>query len=271
MSEGECVLGKSLAVITGASSGFGVVFARKLAPAYDLLLIARRKQRLEALASELTAQYGCAANVLTADLADETDLAAVAERIAAESSLALLVNNAGFGSRGLFWESDLEVQERMHRLHVMATVRLCHSALRIMVANNEGGIINVSSVSAFVQRSGSVSYGATKAWMAKFTEGLYLELKGIGSAVKVQALCPGFTCTDFHETLGLERQSVAPPSLWLRPEFVVEESLKALPRGKLLVVPGWKYKAIVTLVSKLPTPLRLAFEAAGSTKNSRWK
>jgi len=264
-------LGKPLAVITGASSGFGVVFARKLAANHDLLLIARRKQKLEALAAELTAQYGCAADVLSADLADEKDLAAVAERIAAEQNLALLVNNAGFGSRGLFWESDLEVQERMHRLHVMATVRLCHAALRIMVANNAGGIINVASVSAFVQRSGSVSYGATKGWMTKFTEGLYLELKGIGSAVKVQALCPGFTYTDFHETLGLERQSVAPPSLWLRPEFVVDESLKALPHAKLIVVPGWKYQVLVAVISKLPMPLRLAFEAAGSTKNSRWK
>ena len=264
-------MGKPLAVITGASSGFGVVFARKLAANHDLLLIARRKQKLEALAAELTAQYGCAADVLSADLADEKDLAAVAERIAAEQNLALLVNNAGFGSRGLFWESDLEVQERMHRLHVMATVRLCHAALRIMVANNAGGIINVASVSAFVQRSGSVSYGATKGWMTKFTEGLYLELKGIGSAVKVQALCPGFTYTDFHETLGLERQSVAPPSLWLRPEFVVDESLKALPHAKLIVVPGWKYQVLVAVISKLPMPLRLAFEAAGSTKNSRWK
>jgi short-subunit dehydrogenase len=89
--------------------------------------------------------------------------------------------------------------------------------------------------------------------------------------VKVQALCPGFTYTEFHATLGVDRANVAPSSLWLEPEFVVEESLKALRKGKLVVVPGWKYKALVALVSKLPTSLRLAFEAAGSTKNSRWK
>ncbi|HZL51444.1 MAG TPA: SDR family oxidoreductase [Terracidiphilus sp.] len=264
-------MGKTLAVITGASSGLGVVFARKLAAEHDLLLIARRKERLEALAAELTAQYGCKVDVLPADLTDEKDLAAVADRIAAEQNLGLLVNNAGFGSRGLFWESDIEVQEQMHRLHVMATVRLSHAALRNMVRQNSGGIINVASVASFVQRAGSVSYGATKRWMAAFTEGLYLELKGIGSSVKVQALCPGFTFTEFHATLGLKRPSVAPSSLWLQPDFVVGESLKALKRGKLLVVPGWKYKAIVALVSKLPTPLRLAFEAAGSTKKSRWQ
>jgi short-subunit dehydrogenase len=148
---------------------------------------------------------------------------------------------------------------------------LTHAALRNLVAKNAGGIINVASVAAFLQRAGSVSYGATKRWMTTFTEGLYLELKGIGSAVKVQALCPGFTRTEFHETLGLERLSVAPPSLWLQPEFVVDESLNALRIGKLVVIPGWKYKAIVALVSKLPTPLRLAFEAAGSTKKSRWR
>lgn len=264
-------MGNPLAVITGASSGFGVVFARKLAADHDLLLVARRKERLEALAAELTAKYGCVVDVLPADLTNERDLTVVADRIAAEQNLALLVNNAGFGTRGLFWESDLEVQEQMHRLHVMATVRLTHAALRNMVKKNSGGIINVASVAAFVERPGSVSYGATKSWMAKFTEGLYLELKGIQSAVKVQALCPGFTYTEFHQTLGLERPSVAPASLWLEPDFVVDESLKALGQGKLMVVPGWKYKLIVAVVSKLPTPLRLAFEAAGSTKKSRWK
>ncbi len=262
---------KTLAVITGASSGLGVVFARKLAAEHDLLLVARRKDRLDALAAELAAQYGCEVEVLPADLTDERELAVVADRIAAEPRLTLLVNNAGFGARGLFWESEIEVQERMHRLHVMATVRLSHAALGNMVKRNAGGIINVASVAAFLQRAGSVSYGATKRWMTAFTEGLYLELKEIDSAVRVQALCPGFTYTEFHETLGVEREGVAPRSLWLEPEFVVDESLKALRKEKLVVVPGWKYKAIVALVSKLPTPLRLAFEAAGSTKNSRWK
>lgn len=262
---------ETLAVITGASSGLGVVFARKLAAEHDLLLVARRKDRLDALAAELADEYGCEVEVLPADLADERELAVVADRIAVEPRLALLVNNAGFGARGLFWESDLEVQEQMHRLHVMATVRLSHAALRNLVAKNAGGVINVASVAAFLQRAGSVSYGATKRWMTAFTEGLYLELEGIGSAVKVQALCPGFTFTEFHATLGVDRANVAPFSLWLQPEFVVDESLRALHKGKLVVVPGWKYKALVALVSKLPTKLRLAFEAAGSTKNSRWK
>lgn len=262
---------KTLAVITGASSGLGAVFARKLAVEHDLLLVARRKDRLESLAAELTAQHGGNVDVLAADLTEEVQLAEVADRIAAEPRLALLVNNAGFGARGLFWESGFNVQEQMHRLHVMVTVRLTHAALGNMAGRNTGGIINVASVAAFLQRAGSVSYGATKHWMVAFTEGLYLELKGVASDVRVQALCPGFTYTEFHETLGVERASVAPESLWLKPEFVVDESLKALRKGKLLVVPGWKYRTLVALISKLPAPMRLAFEAAGSTTTSHWK
>jgi short-subunit dehydrogenase len=259
-------LGKSVAVITGASSGLGAVFARKLAAQHDLLLIARRQEKLDALAAELTAQYGCAVSVLAADLTEEKDLAAVAERIAGVENLALLVNDAGFGARGLFWESSLDVQEQMHRLHVMATVRLSHAALRTMVAKNSGGIVNVASVAAFARRPRSVSYGATKTWMTAFTEGLYLELRSIRSAVKVQALCPGFTYTEFHDTAHIDRKSMAPPSLWLQAEFVVDESLRALTRGKLFVVPGWRYKAIIALVSVLPNSVRLAVEAAGARK-----
>jgi short-subunit dehydrogenase len=253
-------------VITGASSGIGSVFARELAAEHNLLLIARRKDKLDSLAEELTSKYGSVVSVLQADLADEKDLKIVADRIAAEPNLALLINNAGFGSRGLFWESDLAGQEQMHRLHVMATVRLTHAALRIMVEKNSGGIINVASVAAFVRRAGSVSYGSTKSWMAIFTEGIYLELKSIQSKVKVQALCPGFTYSEFHDTLKVERKSMAGPSFWLQAEDVVKESLKALPRGKLFVIPGWRYKAIVGLLSVMPAPVRLALEMSGSKK-----
>ena len=263
-------MARPLAVITGASSGIGSVFAQKLVPDHDLLLIARRKDRLELLAADLNAKYGSNVSVLAADLADEKGLALAADRIASEVNLALLVNNAGFGSRGLFWE-DLAVQKQMHRLHVMATVRLTHAALQVMVRKNSGGIINVASVAAFVRRAGSVSYGSTKSWMAIFTEGLYLELNSIHSAVKVQALCPGFTYSEFHDTLNVDRKSMAGPQFWLQAEDVVEESLKALPKGKLYVVPGWRYKAIVGLLSVLPAPARLALEARESKKRASRK
>lgn len=259
-------MARSVAVITGASSGIGEVFARKLAAEHDLLLMARRKVRLDALAAKLRASAGTAVEVLAVDLADREGLRSAEERISGVQNLGLLVNNAGFGSKGLFWEADLAEQEEMHRLHVMATVRLCHAALRKMVAQNAGGIVNVASVAAFVRRAGSASYAATKSWMTAFTEGLYLELKSAGPAVRVQALCPGFTYSEFHDRIHLDRNKAAPAQFWLQPEFVVEESLKGLRAGKLFVVPGWRYKAVVAVATKAPTRIRLAMEAARTKK-----
>jgi short-subunit dehydrogenase len=253
-------MARPVAVVTGASSGIGEVFARKLAAAHDLLLIARRRDRLERLASELMAQPGARVEVLQADLASEKGLALAAERIGSEANLDLLVNNAGFGLSGSFWQADRERLEEMHRLHVMAVTRLCHAALKKMVERNAGGIINVASVAGFVHAPGSASYGATKAWMTHFTEGLYLDLKAAKSAVKVQALCPGFTYSEFHDVLGRDRTKLAPQSWWLDPNFVVEESLRGLRRGKLLVVPDWKYRTLVRFVTRLPVGLRVWVE-----------
>lgn len=260
-------MARPLAVITGASSGIGMVFARKLSRDYDLLLIARRRDRLESLAGELAAEFGAAVAILPADLTGEQDLARVEERIAAEPNLALLVNNAGFGTRGLFWEIDLEEQARMHRLHTEAILRLSHAALRKMVPRNSGAMINVASVAAFVQRAGSTEYGATKRWVTAFTEGIYLELKSIGSAVKVQALCPGYTYSEFHDVLHLDRTKIASRSLWLTADRVVEDSLAGLARGKLFVVPGWQYKAVVALATMLPNWLRVAVGGKASKPN----
>ncbi|MGB7137143.1 MAG: SDR family NAD(P)-dependent oxidoreductase [Acidobacteriaceae bacterium] len=258
-------MARTVAVVTGASSGIGAVFARKLAAEHDLLLIARRQDKLEALAAELRAG-GAQVEVQATDLASEPGLRAAAERIAAISRMGLLVNNAGFGSKGLFWEADLGEQEEMHRLHVLATLRLSHVALRKMVAENAGAIINVASVAAFVRRAGSASYGATKSWMTAFTEGLSLELQSAGSAVQVQALCPGFTYSEFHDRLRVDRRKVAGEKFWLTAEFVVDASLEGLRRKKLFVVPGWRYKAVVGIASKLPVGLRLVMEGAGSKR-----
>jgi uncharacterized protein len=187
----------------------------------------------------------------------------VASRIGGESRLALLINNAGFGTKGLFWEADLASQERMHKLHVMATVRLTHAVLGNMVARDFGGIVNVASVSAFIRNAGSVSYGATKSWMAVFTEGLYLELKSARSNVTVQALCPGFTYSEFHDTMAVSRRHLAGPRFWMTAEAVVEASLDGLRRRKLFVIPGWRYRLLTMLLSRLPTAARLEVEALG--------
>jgi uncharacterized protein len=248
---------RPLALITGASSGIGATFARALAArGYDLVLVARRKGRLESLAGELAAAHGTRAEILAADLTVDAERLSVEQRIAAADNLALLVNNAGFGARGRFWESEVDRQDQMHRLHVLATMRLSHAALRGMTRRDRGAVINVSSVAGFVQ-GGSTSYSATKCWMNSFTEGLYLELKSAGSHVKVQALCPGFTVTEFHDVLGASRESIAKP-LWMRAEDVVAASLDGLERDALFVVPGWIYKLIVRLVPALPRVIRHA-------------
>lgn len=262
-------MAKTLVAITGGSSGIGAAFARRLAPTHDLLLIARRKERLDALAAELLAAHGCQVETLAADLADEADTAKVAERLASDPSLVLLINNAGFGVKGRFWEAPLETQEQMHKLHVMATVRLSHAALRNLTARDTGGIVNVASVAAFVRTQGSVSYCATKSWMTVFSEGLYLELKAAGSRVRMQALCPGFTYSEFHEVMGADRSQLAGASLWHSAEFVVDASLDGLRRDKLFVVPGWRYRLMTSLVSKLPTALRLTIEAAAGKRRSQ--
>lgn len=255
-----------LAVITGASSGIGAAFARKLAADYDLVLIARRKERLEELAAELRTARGTHVEVLQADLCIDNDLEKAAVRLANEPRLALLINNAGFGTKGRFWEASLESQTRMHQLHVTAAMRLTHAALGNMVSRGSGAIINVASVASFMRSQGSVSYGATKAWMTAFTEGLHLELKGMGSPVLVQALCPGFTYSEFHDTMAVSRSAMAGSQFWLRADDVVDASLDGLRRGKLFVIPGWRYRVLVSLMTKLPTSLRLAVESRGRAR-----
>jgi hypothetical protein len=241
-----------VALITGASSGIGEVFARKLAArGYDLILVARRGDRLRKLAASLPTQ----AEVLTADLASEAGLAAAEQAIRDCAQLELLVNNAGFGTLGRFWEADLAGQIRMHQVHVMATMRLTHVALAGMVPRGRGGVISVSSVAAFGQIPGSVSYCATKAWINSFTEGLDMELRSTGSPVKVQALCPGFTVTEFQETLGIDTKSI-PDFLWMKADYVVEASLRGWERGEVIVIPNWKYKIGAALMKYMPYALR---------------
>src|SRR5580698_3393021 len=178
---------RKLAVITGASSGIGAMFARKLAArGYDLLLVARREERLRSLAAELAETYHVKGDFLAADLADVGDRATVAEKIGAAENLGLLVNNAGFGTLGFFADCDVESQIQMHRLHVLATVELTHAALRNLIPRGEGGVINVSSVAGFAQSAGSVSYCSTKGWMNAFTGALHAEMEVQGSPVKMQ-------------------------------------------------------------------------------------
>jgi uncharacterized protein len=224
---------KKSALITGASSGIGAVFASRLAQeGYRLILVARRRERLEKIASELPD-----AEILVADLSMDADLHRVEQRIAAEPQLEFLVNNAGFGVPGCFWETDREALNSMYRVHIIAVERLTHAALQGMVARRQGNIINVSSIAGFLHTTFAVSYCSTKAWINRFTEGLHTELKAVKSPVHIQALCPGFTYSEFFEKAGINPDTI-PRSLLMRAEDVVEISLRGLKRNKLIVIPG---------------------------------
>jgi len=242
---------RPVALITGASSGIGATFARRLAAkGFDLILIARRPDRLH----EFAATLRTAATAISADLTTEDGLRAAEQAIADCPHLELLINNAGFGTLGRFWKADLEGQDNMHRLHVLATVHLTHAALAAMVERGKGAIVNVSSIAAFGHSEGSASYCATKAWMNSFTEGLDLELRGAGSPVRVQALCPGYTVTEFHQTLGVDRKNI-PAWLWMTADRIVDASLKGLERNQVIVIPGWKYRTGIAILRHLPWSL----------------
>lgn len=235
------------AIVTGASSGIGEAFARRLhREGYRLVLVARRADRLEKLARELPP-----AEALEADLSLDGGIERVALRIGAEPGLDLLVNNAGFEVPGRFWEADPGALDRMHRLHVLCVERLTRAALERMVPEGRGGVINVASMAGFFGIPGAVAYGATKAWVTRFTEGLRLELRSAGSPVRVQALCPGFTRSEFHAAAGMAAGAIPRP-LWMTAEEVVDASLRALARNRVVVIPGWKYRLTAALGRALP-------------------
>ncbi len=224
------------ALVTGASSGIGEAFARRLAAdGYDLVLVARRADALSALAGDLEAKHGVGATPLPADLAAEEELARVEAAVAGEPPLDLLVNNAGFGVEGIFAEAPLAGQTAMIRVNVEAVVRLTHAALGTMLPRGRGAIINVSSGTAFYPMPYFAVYAASKAFVNSFTEAVAEEIRGRG--VRLQALCPGFTRTRFQERAGMDSSRI-PSFAWQSPEEVVEASLDALERGRLVCVPG---------------------------------
>jgi short-subunit dehydrogenase len=236
------------ALITGASSGIGAEFARRLAArGTDLVLVARREDRLVALAGELRERFGIRAETLRADLSDPAGIADVEARIAATGGLDLLINNAGFGTAGKFAEIEPGKPLEMIDVHLTATVRLTRAALPGMIARHRGAVINVSSLAAFFPMPGSAVYAASKSFLNVFSESLALELRGAG--VRVQALCPGFTYTEFHDTAEFARfqRSQVPKWLWMTASDVVSASLEALGRDKVIVLPGWRNRAIGAL------------------------
>lgn len=231
-------------LITGATSGIGKEYARRLAAdGYSLLLVARRGELLESLARELSDEHGIFAEAIVVDLACEDEVKRLASKIQEMEALSMLVNNAGFALRGKFARSDVDRQVDMIKVHDIASVRLIHAALPGMIEAGKGTIINVSSIVGLLAwPGGSKTYGGSKAFLVNFSDGLQQEVAGKG--IKVLALCPGFVRTSFHETMG-EKMSSIPDFLWMKPEDVVDASLKALKKRKTIFIPGARYRLIV--------------------------
>ena len=236
------------ALVTGASAGIGAAFARRLAAdGLDLVLVARDPVRLEATATELTGRHGTAVEVLVADLTAEDGIAAVEARLSdPERPVDLLVNNAGFGIRERFGTAPLADELAMVTLHIEAVLRLTRAALPGMRERRRGYVVNVASVAAFLPRG---TYGASKSWVVNFSQSLARDLSGTG--VRVLALCPGFTRTEFHDRGGIDMSALR-GWLWLSAEQVVDEGLRDLARGRSVSVPALRYKAMIAATRKVP-------------------
>ena len=237
----------STALVTGPTSGIGEGFARRLASdGYDLVLVARDRERLDGLAAELRAG-GVDVEVIVADLGDRAQLAEVEDRLRdTERPVDFLVNNAGFTANQRFVGGDVEVEQSLIDVMVTAVMRLCSAAAPGMTERGSGAIINVSSVASFLPFS---TYSAAKAWVTFFSQGLATSLSGSG--VRVLALCPGFVRTEFHERAGIEIDR-SNDTWWLDVDSVVQEAMDDLRRGKVISIPGLAYRALIAGSHLLP-------------------
>lgn len=236
------------ALVTGPTAGIGAEFARQLAEqGHNLVLVARDAARLQAKAAELENRYGIRAEVLAADLTDDAGVAAVVARLTDPARpVDILVNNAGMGLLRPFEDNDIAEETRHLKLHVETAMQLTHAALQGMLRRQSGRIINVASVAAFLPRG---SYSAAKAWLVSFSRWANLAYSKRG--VNVTAVCPGFTHTEFHDRMGMDK-TVAPRWMWLQAERVVREALADNAHGRAVSIPTRRYKVLTAATRILP-------------------
>lgn len=242
------------ALVTGASSGIGAAFAQRLASdGYDLIVVARRRDKLDELAQRLREDHQASVEVLVADLGKPDDLRTVEKRIAEDSALELLVNNAGFGGYMPFVQLDPDKAEELINLKVLAVTRLTRAALPGMLARGRGAVINVSSRLAFSASLSSSQlpkravYAGANTYINAFTQLLYSELEGTG--VQVQVLCPGVVETEFHERVGVDPHRY-PAAIVMKPEDLVSASLAGLKLGEVICVPALEDTSLITQIQE---------------------
>ena len=237
---------KKWALVTGATAGIGESFTRLLAAkGFNLVLVARDEARLHERAAGLRENFGAESIVIVADLATEAGCAKVEDYIRA-NEIEVLINNAGFGINKAFTMSDLAKEEEVLKVLVRTPMRLMHVALPAMEERNSGVVINVSSVASFIAGG---AYSAAKAYLTVLSESLSTELSATN--IKVSALCPGFTRTEFHQR-GRMKMAGLPNFMWLNSDVLVAKAWKDAVSGKPVSIPGWQYKVLIGLISVVP-------------------
>ena len=241
----------AIALITGATAGIGAQYARLLAKeGFDLILVARNKNRLASTAKSLNTEFGVKVEVLPADLTKPVQLEKVRKRLSdSRKPIEVLINNAGFGINKSFLVSDLSDEQGLLDVLVTAPMRLTHAVLPIMKERNSGTIVNVSSVASWIAGG---SYSAAKSYLTVLTESLHTELRS--TKVKISALCPGFTRTEFHER-GRMKMNGLPNFMWLSAEKVVSKSWRDVNAGKVISIPGWQYLILSSISRFGPRPM----------------
>jgi short-subunit dehydrogenase len=237
------------AVVTGATAGIGESFTRILAhDGFNIVLVARDLERMKERAAHLEAQFKVQTAIVQADLATDEGCTKV-EKYLRENQIEVLINNAGFGINKAFSVSDLDLEQQLLDVLVRTPMRLMHTVIPQMKERNSGSIINVSSVAGWIAGG---TYSASKSYLTVLSESLNTEMHGTN--VKISALCPGFTRTEFHER-GRMRMNGLPQFMWLSADRVVLQAWKENQNGKVLSVPGWQYLILSTISRFGPRPL----------------
>jgi hypothetical protein len=227
---------RGTALITGASSGIGATYADRLARrGHDLILVARNRERLDALATQLKADTGGSVEVIVADLSDKADLARVEQRLRDDERITMLVNNAGITAPGPFVGADLDLYEKVIQLNVVAVMRLAGAVLPGFVARGRGTIINIGSVTALMPEKFNGTYSGTKAFVLNFTQALQAEVGERG--IRVQAVLPGGTRTEIWERAGINLSNY-PPEMFMEVDEMVDAALAGLDQGELVTIPS---------------------------------